>query len=195
MPLLLGSEEHTSELQSPCNLVCLFFLDRKSTRLNSSHLVISYAVFCLKKKVVKNNVEQCTVNLQIITAVIVNEPQFPKPVLFFNHPATTEIYPLSLHDSLPISGAGCWGSRCSHPWPMSCFASDCPRARAGCSGGAGTAQPALRSFGGSPPKHRPRPSRRRRTSSSRSPMSGWKRGPSGPASCAGRSCWPCSSPS
>src|SRR3989454_6705922 len=30
-------------------------LDRKSTRLNSSHLVISYAVFCLKKKKKKNN--------------------------------------------------------------------------------------------------------------------------------------------
>src|SRR5256885_13332922 len=29
---------------------CLRDLDRKSTRLNSSHLVISYAVFCLKKK-------------------------------------------------------------------------------------------------------------------------------------------------
>src|SRR2546426_9341602 len=30
--------------------------DRKSTRLNSSHLVISYAVFCLKKKKkIKNN--------------------------------------------------------------------------------------------------------------------------------------------
>src|SRR3989454_6033887 len=28
--------------------------DRKSTRLNSSHLVISYAVFCLKKKKTKN---------------------------------------------------------------------------------------------------------------------------------------------
>src|SRR5688500_19827407 len=28
--------------------------DRKSTRLNSSHLVISYAVFCLKKKNIKN---------------------------------------------------------------------------------------------------------------------------------------------
>src|SRR5256885_9426283 len=27
-----------------------FNRDRKSTRLNSSHLVISYAVFCLKKK-------------------------------------------------------------------------------------------------------------------------------------------------
>src|SRR5256885_7592289 len=27
-----------------------FGRDRKSTRLNSSHLVISYAVFCLKKK-------------------------------------------------------------------------------------------------------------------------------------------------
>src|SRR2546426_4890198 len=31
-------------------------LDRKSTRLNSSHLVISYAVFCLKKK--KNTLNQ-----------------------------------------------------------------------------------------------------------------------------------------
>src|SRR5256885_13199497 len=31
------------------------FLDRKSTRLNSSHLVISYAVFCLKKKKNKAN--------------------------------------------------------------------------------------------------------------------------------------------
>src|SRR5256885_17154408 len=29
--------------------------DRKSTRLNSSHLVISYAVFCLKKKKIKNH--------------------------------------------------------------------------------------------------------------------------------------------
>src|SRR5260221_7682613 len=28
----------------------VFCLDRKSTRLNSSHTVISYAVFCLKKK-------------------------------------------------------------------------------------------------------------------------------------------------
>src|SRR5256885_3824783 len=29
--------------------------DRKSTRLNSSHLVISYAVFCLKKKKIEKN--------------------------------------------------------------------------------------------------------------------------------------------
>src|SRR5256885_4867743 len=32
--------------------------DRKSTRLNSSHLVISYAVFCLKKKK-KNKHQAC----------------------------------------------------------------------------------------------------------------------------------------
>src|SRR2546430_9635752 len=31
-------------------LVYLIFIDRKSTRLNSSHSQISYAVFCLKKK-------------------------------------------------------------------------------------------------------------------------------------------------
>src|SRR6195952_332464 len=46
------------------------FLDRKSTRLNSSHLGISDGVF------------------------------------FFNDTATTEIYPLSLHDALPILGDG-----------------------------------------------------------------------------------------
>src|SRR5258708_27825957 len=28
----------------------VLYLDRKSTRLNSSHQIISYAVFCLKKK-------------------------------------------------------------------------------------------------------------------------------------------------
>src|SRR5256885_8772124 len=36
---------------SKSQIIHLFLtLDRKSTRLNSSHLVISYAVFCLKKK-------------------------------------------------------------------------------------------------------------------------------------------------
>src|SRR5256885_10512899 len=50
------SEEHTSELQSPCNLVCRLLLEKKNrkkrvlldrmrSRLNSSPLVISYAVF------------------------------------------------------------------------------------------------------------------------------------------------------
>src|SRR5256885_9456763 len=34
----------------PRDLLRVFGPDRKSTRLNSSHLVISYAVFCLKKK-------------------------------------------------------------------------------------------------------------------------------------------------
>src|SRR5256885_3909272 len=34
----------------PLTLQALRAGDRKSTRLNSSHLVISYAVFCLKKK-------------------------------------------------------------------------------------------------------------------------------------------------
>src|SRR5256885_12042607 len=37
-------------------LVIALIIDRKSTRLNSSHLVISYAVFCLKKKKIKMTV-------------------------------------------------------------------------------------------------------------------------------------------
>src|ERR1022692_3517448 len=35
-----------------------FWRDRKSTRLNSSHLVISYAVFCLKKKTRLSRIER-----------------------------------------------------------------------------------------------------------------------------------------
>src|SRR3990167_1843997 len=62
--------------------------DRKSTRLNSSHSQISYAVFCLKKI-----------------------PELHKKfsfVFFFNDTATTEIYTLSLHDAsdLAIALAG-----------------------------------------------------------------------------------------
>src|SRR5437899_7004291 len=37
-------------LAPPCSLFRSILTDRKSTRLNSSHLGISYAVFCLKKK-------------------------------------------------------------------------------------------------------------------------------------------------
>src|SRR5205814_6963983 len=49
--------------------------DRKSTRLNSSHLGISYAVFCLKKKknkkskniILKNNKQELKLNLNLKT--------------------------------------------------------------------------------------------------------------------------------
>src|SRR2546426_7894187 len=45
----LGRQE-TRTTQRVAELLHAAGLDRKSTRLNSSHLVISYAVFCLKKK-------------------------------------------------------------------------------------------------------------------------------------------------
>src|SRR5256885_7225251 len=41
-------------------------LDRKSTRLNSSHLVISYAVFCLKK----NSIFACLSMVQLMAVFI-----------------------------------------------------------------------------------------------------------------------------
>src|SRR2546426_1298939 len=48
----------------------LFDADRKSTRLNSSHLVISYAVFCLKKKKYSHplghRVRRCYYRLELI---------------------------------------------------------------------------------------------------------------------------------
>src|SRR3989337_2691741 len=100
----------------------LFRSDRKSTRLNSSHGSISYAVFCLKKKNTRLNYSHrsisyavfyfirtklcigCTVIDIVATAV---RRLFVLFLLFFfffffNDTATTEIYTLSLHDALPI---------------------------------------------------------------------------------------------
>src|SRR5690625_6170919 len=39
-------------------------IDRKSTRLNSSHVAISYAVFCLKKKKHKQHIHQTTMKIE-----------------------------------------------------------------------------------------------------------------------------------
>src|SRR5256885_8835601 len=45
-----GSRMHQCQNPTLQTALPAWALDRKSTRLNSSHLVISYAVFCLKKK-------------------------------------------------------------------------------------------------------------------------------------------------
>src|SRR5256885_2629966 len=52
-------------------------LDRKSTRLNSSHLVISYAVFCLKKKMNHTSVP-CTI---ILTRIFTDLPTAVTPLI------------------------------------------------------------------------------------------------------------------
>src|SRR6267378_2158939 len=92
------------------------YRDRKSTRLNSSHVEISYAVFCLKKK--KNDLPRLTTSITV--SALTQPPPFLHQLLavhsylltrhlpalilffFFNDTATTEIYTLSLHDALPI---------------------------------------------------------------------------------------------
>src|SRR5438874_548939 len=103
--------------------------DRKSTRLNSSHVEISYAVFCLKKK--KQPTQLSVTSLcEWLTARGATVRRAPAragrllsswvcsllccsaapralsaTLFFFNATAPTEIYTLSLHDALPISGA------------------------------------------------------------------------------------------
>src|ERR1022692_636661 len=96
--------------------------DRKSTRLNSSHLVISYAVFCLKKKkkaamtnptpryfnaqVTRNNRQHILALPRCLTAsvhlYVFPRDQYVFFFFFLNDTAPPEIYPLSLHDPLPI---------------------------------------------------------------------------------------------
>src|SRR5260363_242431 len=97
--------------------------DRKSTRLNSSHQIISYAVFCLKKKNkhievlpsnqiqqqierplngFKKNFKRIGRNIEIARQL---KERLAVYFFFFNDTATTEIYTLSLHDALPICDA------------------------------------------------------------------------------------------
>src|SRR5256885_5383971 len=62
---ILSAHRHFSGAQSRCLSRSRLTLDRdrKSTRLNSSHLVISYAVFCLKKKKNDSVICKCTAML------------------------------------------------------------------------------------------------------------------------------------
>src|SRR5476651_2596652 len=89
--------------------------DRKSTRLNSSHANISYAVFCLKKKNhTPETIEDVRLNGFRDADSRVRHPYCGVCIrffqadfdlfsfFFFNDTATTEIYTLSLHDALPI---------------------------------------------------------------------------------------------
>src|ERR1035438_10082572 len=86
---------------SPVNLPA--YSDRKSTRLNSSHLGISYAVFCLKKQVDDASRraqyrKSCQRPLaHPLCALYVHGTDF-----FFNNAETPGIYPLSLPDALPL---------------------------------------------------------------------------------------------
>src|SRR6266478_6321197 len=79
-------------------------LDRKSTRLNSCHSQISYAVFCLKKKNPPDEEDEVRQAAAIRAADwVFAGPGCPSYALFFfKDTATTEIYTLSLHDALPI---------------------------------------------------------------------------------------------
>src|ERR1039458_10192923 len=85
--------------------------DRKSTRLNSSHLGISYAVFCLNKEHSPLIVGTAGHMEQVKTGLVhapteketdpLQEEKARGITFFFSVPATTELSALSLHEALP----------------------------------------------------------------------------------------------
>src|SRR5690349_3611503 len=83
-------------------------LDRKSTRLNSSHVETSYAVFCLKKKRLSQTIGQVPTRYSPVRHSHRTEFRIPFDLhVLFILPASalTQIYTLSLHDALPICAA------------------------------------------------------------------------------------------
>src|SRR5246127_5339235 len=85
-PRSLRSEEHTSELQSRLHLVCRLLLVKTSTDRNRD-----------KFQILTPGQQKRQLHFNRVFAAM----RFR--ILFFNDTATTEIYPLSLHDALPIS--------------------------------------------------------------------------------------------
>src|SRR6202042_227086 len=80
-------------------------IDRKSTRLNSSHVEISYAVFCLKKKL-DDQADLTLENVYVAAGkgadATAATPQAQVISFFFKNGATAEIYPFSPNKPLPL---------------------------------------------------------------------------------------------
>src|SRR6516162_5080862 len=95
------SEEHTSELQSPCNLVCRLLLEKKK-------IIPGVMPRPKKKRCDAGRSAGQETGRPIAFRLLVLGLSRPCPLpgfylfFFFNDTATTEIYTLSLHDALPI---------------------------------------------------------------------------------------------
>src|SRR6202522_1632687 len=98
----IRSEEHTSELQSPQNLVCRLLLEKTERRGNfRCHCFARPATTPARPLAAARSVPPLFVS-RLSRAR--REPWHRPRVsfFFFNDPAPTEIYPLPLHDPLPI---------------------------------------------------------------------------------------------
>src|SRR5258708_29497654 len=60
--------------------------DRKSTRLNSSHQIISYAVFCLKKKKKIRKKRVTNITAHYLVAIVVYAHRNRRPVITISQP-------------------------------------------------------------------------------------------------------------
>src|SRR5574337_306727 len=90
--VICRSEEHTSELQSPLNLVCRLLLEKKKCCC-----LKSAERSCLRP--CRRGVDTATNRRSLLCTCCSRLGAF---FFFFNDTATTEIYTLSLHDALPI---------------------------------------------------------------------------------------------
>src|ERR1022692_2864119 len=101
----IRSEEHTSELQSPCNLVCRLLLEKKKKK--KKEIKHKHKTRQRGHSRAEGAVQLTTVRSSAFTCVPVHFVSvfFFFFFFFFNDTATTEIYTLSLHDALPICPA------------------------------------------------------------------------------------------
>src|SRR6266571_653436 len=96
------SEEHTSELQSHVNLVCRLLLEKKKNEIRGGRddeLRLDHEPDNHEHAVGARRRDHAQ---RLAQRTALGELDVDPVHFFFNDPATTEIYTLSLHDALPI---------------------------------------------------------------------------------------------
>src|ERR1039457_3581540 len=94
------SEEHTSELQSPCNLVCRVLLRMKRYTATTNACASRQAT--ASRQLWAADRSAGIRQEGVPGAILQVSPPLEVGHVFFNDTATTKIYTLSLHDALPI---------------------------------------------------------------------------------------------
>src|ERR1039457_4049656 len=96
------SEEHTSELQSPCNLVCRLLLEKKKKQKQHNQQIHhrNPQRHAHDHPYARTHCCACLTGASVSHWSLFFVLSFF--FFFFNDTATTEIYTLSLHDALPI---------------------------------------------------------------------------------------------
>src|SRR6266536_872168 len=99
---IMRSEEHTSELQSRVDLVCRLLREKKKAVSGSARAHRPKHEAVERVSATPPAPHYLKPHVGVCITMVFQRPPHGRLCVFFNDPATSEIYTLSLHDALPI---------------------------------------------------------------------------------------------